>query len=180
MVCDSPSLAQRQCEKLPRVPVAGSQLVVPRCRIPASASDLQLRPQLPPGWQRSPRLFRQLLLLGYPRLLFQISQSFVTRCLLKTSQRSLESALTTANCNVNSAGCFLPPFPFPFGDELVFQLRWAARITLSLCASSQGGHSARTLCTAGHPSCPCLPLLSQKAISHGGSASHASALYRLQ
>lgn len=47
-------------------------------------------------------------------------------------------------------GFFLPPFPFPFRDKLIFQLGWDTQITLFLFAKSQGSHSAQGLCKCSH------------------------------
>lgn len=87
--------------------------MAPHCRIPASALYQLLQRRLPPqlAWQLL-ALSSVLLVAGVPTPPLPISQSFVTLCLVKTFQRSLESVLITTNYDVNSARFFYHPFLF--------------------------------------------------------------------
>lgn len=108
---------------------------------------------IPQAGTAAPALSSALVVAAVPTPALPISQSFVTLCLVKTYQHCLESVLVTTTYNVNSAGVgffFLPPFPFPFRDKLIFQLGWDTQITLFLFAKSQGSHSAQGLCKCSH------------------------------
>lgn len=130
----------------------------------------------PPQLTRHLSALSSVLLAGVPTPALPVSQAFVTLCLVKTSQHSLESVLITTTYEVNSAGFFLSPFPLLFWGRVRISAGMGhPDYSSPVCRLTGWSLHPRTaqvspclgVGPARHPPCPCHAVLSQSHFSMG-------------